>query len=324
MLPSGLEYLAIPAFIGGVILLYKGSDILVDGTVKTAAQLGVSALIISVLFVGFGTSSPEFAISVGAAVQQNSDISLGNIIGSCIANLLLVLGLSALIRPIKVKKGIIKREVPILLAATVVLLIWSYFSLLDDYHLIGGISFLIMFAAFVGFFVYCARKERDNNKKYETGKTWKNIAFILLGIAGVVIGAELLIVSSVTIARILNISEFIIALSMVAIGTSLPELVVSAMAAYKGESDVAVGNVLGSNVFNIFLILGFAALFIELKATDYLDYTVILLLVTIIMLPICCTKRGISRFEGLLMLILYAVFIWYIFVGHQIIPALLG
>ena len=317
MLPSGLELLAIPAFIGGVFLLYKGSDILVSGTVKTAAQLGVSALIISVLLVGFGTSAPEFAISVGAAAQQNSAISLGNIIGSCIANLLLVLGIAAIIKPIKVKKGIIKREMPIMLGATVVLLVWSYFGLLDEpYNQIGGISFLIMFAAFVGFFIHCAHKERDNDKKIDTGKTSKNIAFIILGIAGVVIGAELLIISSVTIATILEISPFIIAVSMVAVGTSLPELVVSAMAAYKGESDVAVGNVLGSNVFNILLILGFAALFIPLNAIASFDHILIMLLVTIILVPICFTKRGISRPEGVMMLAGYGAFIWYIFVGH--------
>jgi len=316
MFPSGLELLAIPAFIGGVILLYKGSDILVDGTVKIATQLGVSALIVSVLLVGFGTSAPEFAISAGAAVQQNSDISLGNIIGSCIANLLLVLGIAAIIKPIKIQKGIVRREVPILLGATVVLLVWSFFGLLDEYHIIGGITFLIMFAAFVAFFVHCAHKERNSNKKHEPGKTGKNIMFIILGIAGVVIGAELLIISSVEIAELLKIDAFIIALSVVAVGTSLPELVVSAAASRKGESDVAIGNVLGSNVFNILLILGFAALFIPLKATAKLDHTLILLAVTLIMVPICCTKRGISRVEGVIMLAMYGAFIWYIFVGH--------
>lgn len=317
MIPTGLEILTIPIFAMGVVLLWKGSDILVNGTVKTAAQLGVSALIISVLFVGFGTSSPEFAISVGAAAQQNPSISLGNIIGSCIANLLLVLGIAAIIRPIKIQKGIFRREVPIMIGATVVLLIWSYFGLLDEpYHIIGGITFLIMFAAFVAFFVHCAHKERDNNKKYESGKIGKNIMFIILGILGVVVGAELLIVSSVEIAEFLRIDAFIIALSMVAVGTSLPELVVSAMAAHKGESDVAIGNVLGSNVFNILLILGVAALFIPLNAAVSLDYTLILLLVALIIVPICCTKRGISRVEGVMMLAIYGAFIWYIFVGH--------
>ena len=316
MFTNGLELLAIPAFIGGVLLLYKGSDILVDGTVKTATQLGVSALIISVLFVGFGTSAPEFAISVGAAAQNkvtSADISLGNIIGSCIANLLLVLGIASIIKPIKIKGGIIKREIPIMIGATIILFIWSYFGLLDvHYHIIGGISFLILFALFIGFFIYCAKKERSINKKYKKGKTWKNIIFIILGISAVIFGAYLLIESAVTIAYILSIPTFIIAISMVAVGTSLPELVVSAMAAYKGESDVAVGNVLGSNVFNILLILGFAALFIPLNAIKSLDSILILLGISLLIVPICFTQNIISRKEGLLMLVIYIVFIWYL------------
>ena len=313
MFPVGFEYLAIPAFIIGVFFLWKGSDILVDGVSKTAFQLGISALIISVILVGFGTSAPEFAISIGAAIARNSDISLGNIIGSCIANLLLVLGVSALIRPIKVKKGIIKREVPIMLGATFALLVWSYFGLLDTYRVLGGILFLVLFSAFVLYFIRCAKNERDLEKKYEAGETRKNIIFIFLGIIGVVLGAWLLIESAVTIATILGVSPFVIALSMVAVGTSVPELVVSATAAYKSKSDIAIGNVLGSNVFNILLILGFAALFIPLKAVGSLDYILILLGVTIVMVPILKTGHAISRIEGLFMLIVYAVFIWYIF-----------
>lgn len=313
MLPVGFEYLAVPAFIIGVVFLWKGSDILVDGVSKTAFQLGISALIISVILVGFGTSSPEFAISIGAAIQRNSDISLGNIIGSCIANLLLVLGVSALVRPIKVKKGITKREVPIMLGATFALLVWSYFGLLDIYHVFGGILFLILFSVFVFYFIRCAKNERDLERKYEPGETSKNIAFIVLGIAGVVLGAWLLIESAVTIATVLGVTPFVIALSMVAVGTSVPELVVSATAAYKNKSDIAIGNVLGSNVFNILLILGFAAIFIPLRAVDSLDYILILLGVTVIMVPIFETSHAISRLEGLFMLFVYVVFIWYIF-----------
>ena len=171
--------LAIPAFLLGVILLCKGSDILVDGTSKTAAQFGISALIISVILVGFGTSAPEFAISVGAAYQNNSDISLGNVIGSCIANLLLVLGIASIIKPIKVKKSIIKREVPIMLGATVVLLLAAFLGLLDKYRVIGGIIFLILFALFIYYFFCCAKKERENSKKLDSGKPTKNIIFII-------------------------------------------------------------------------------------------------------------------------------------------------
>ncbi|KYK29541.1 hypothetical protein AYK20_05205 [Thermoplasmatales archaeon SG8-52-1] len=316
MIPSGLEILAIPIFLGGVIILYKGSDILVDGTSKTAAKLGVSTLIISVLLVGFGTSAPELAISVGAAIQNDSGISLGNVIGSCIANLFLILGLSALIRPIKINKGIIGREMPILLGATFVLLFSSYANLFDNMHVFGGIIFIILFIMFILYFVQCAKREKIKNKKINSGNTGKNILFIIIGIISVIIGAELLIMSSVTIAKILNIPTFIIALSIVAIGTSLPELAVSVMAAYKGESDIAIGNVLGSNVFNIFLILGIAALFIPLNAIDSIDHILILTAVTLMMYPILFTSHTISRKEGVLMLVFYGIFIWYAFFGY--------
>ena len=312
MIPTGLEILAIPTFIVGVLFLYKGSDILVEGTARTAAKIGISTLIISVLLVGFGTSAPEFAISVGAAATKNSDISLGNIIGSCIANLLLVLGISAIIKPIKIKKCIVKRELPIMVGATVVLIIASVLSLLDKYHVIGGILFLIFFSLFVIFFIVCAKREQTN-KRYDDGKTIKNICFIIFGIIGVVAGAWLLIESSITIAEIIGIPQFVIAMSMVAIGTSLPELVVSAMASYKDESDIAVGNVLGSNVFNILLILGFAALFINLNAMGTINHLVVLLGVTIVMTPILATGHSVSRKEGIIMLFIYAIFMIYLF-----------
>ena len=310
--------LALPVFIIGVIFLWKGSDILVDGTSKTAAHLGISALIVSVILVGFGTSAPEFAISVGAAAQNNSDISLGNIIGSCVANLLLVLGVAAIVRPIKIKKGIIRREFPIMLGATIVLLVASFFGFLDTYRWIGGALFLILFASFVVYFVMCARKEWTNGRKIDTGKTSKNLLFIALGIIGVVAGAWLLIESSMLIAEFFGIPTFIIAISLVAVGTSLPELVVSSMAAHKNEHDIAVGNVLGSNVFNIFLILGFAALFIPLKAIDFLPHLWILLAVSLIMFPILYTGNIISRKEGVFMLVIYSIFIWYSFFGYTL------
>jgi cation:H+ antiporter len=332
MLPNGYEILTIPAFIIGVGLLYKGSDLLVDGTVKTATYLGISTLIISVLLVGFGTSAPEFAISVGAAIQNkvgSAGISFGNIVGSCIANLLLVLGISSLIRPIKIQSGIIRREVPIMFGATIILVIFSFLGLLDTYHLIGGILFLLLFILFVRFFINCAKKERKNEKQIDPGKITKNIIFSILGIAGVVLGAVLLIESAETIANALNIPAFIIAVSLVAIGTSLPELVVSSVAAYRGEADIAVGNVLGSNVFNILLILGFAALFIPLGAIGWgsegtLDDIIILLAVSLIMFPILCTKHTISRFEGVFMLIIYGVFVWYTYGGSEIVFSFIG
>jgi len=305
---------ALPTFVIGVLFLYKGSDILVDGTAKTAAKLGVSALIISLVVVAFGTSAPEFAISFGAALQNYADISIGNIIGSCIANLLLVLGLSAIVRPIHVEKGIIKREMPILLGSTALFLVVSFFGLLDTHHKIGGLLFLVVFMVFICYCIRCAKKERsENREKYDLGALQKNILFIVLGIVGVILGAWFLIESAVTIADFLGIPKLIIALSMVAIGTSLPELVVSATAAYKNEADIAVGNVIGSNIFNIYLILGAAALLIPLNAFVSLHHIVFLLVITAILIPILYTGYQISRKEGIVLLGLYSVYIWYLF-----------
>jgi cation:H+ antiporter len=305
--------IAIPFFIIGVLVLYKASDMLIDGTVKTALQIGVSTLIISVLLVGFGTSAPEFAISVGAAIQSQNAISLGTIIGSVIANILLVLGISAIIKPINVKKGIIGRELAIMICAAVVLAVSSFLGLLDDYRFIGGILFLSLFAIFIWFFINCAKNERVKLNNLENGRTWRHILFVVIGIAGVVIGAYILIESSVMMAHMFGVPSIVIAMSMVAIGTSLPELVVSSMASYKDESDVAIGNVLGSNVFNILLILGFAALFTPLKADEHIDTILILLAVCFLMLPIVYTKNKITRFEGVIMLFIYSGFILYIF-----------
>jgi cation:H+ antiporter len=305
--------LSIPAFIIGIIFLWKGSDILVEGTSHTAAKLGISSIIISLIIVAFGTSAPEFAISFGAALQNRADISLGNIIGSCIANIFLVIGISSIIRPIKIRKSIIRRELPIFVASSMILFLFSFLGLLDEYHYFGGLFFIIFFIFFIIYFIQCARKERKNFEKYSEGSTKKNILFIIFGIIGVVLGAWLLIESAITIADILNIPPFVIALSMVAIGTSLPELVVSSMAAYKGKSDIAIGNVLGSNVFNIFLILGVSALFIPLQVFDSFYHLIFLLIATFIMIPAVHTGHIISRLEGVIFLILYSVFILFIF-----------
>lgn len=312
--------IAIIAFLVGVAFLYKGSDILVEGTSHAAAHFGVSSLIISVVIVAFGTSAPEFAISVGAAIQDyagivssGAAISVGNVIGSCIANLLLVIGISAVIRPIKIQKGIIKRELPIVFLVTIILPVFGVLQLLDAFHLAGGILFLFFFILFVWFFIQCARKERIKTENFDKGTTVKNIVFIILGIAGVVLGAWLLIESAITIADYFGIPPLIISLSMVAVGTSLPELVVSAMAAYKGHSDIAIGNVLGSNVFNILLILGAAAFFIPLQMHLSFDYLLILILVTFVMIPILFTDGEVSRHKGIFLLFIYALFIWYTF-----------
>jgi len=313
---------AIIAFIAGVIFLYKGSDMLVEGTTHTAAHFGVSALIISVVIVAFGTSTPEFAISVGASIQEyagavegGAAISVGNIIGSCIANFLLVIGISAIIRPIKIKKEIIKREFPIVILVTFLLFIFAVLNLLDTFHVFGGLLFLIFLFVFVWYFINCAKKERIETEKISEGSTVKNIVLISLGIIGVVLGAWFLIESAITLADFFGIPPLIISLSMVAVGTSLPELVVSVMASHKGESDIAIGNVLGSNVFNILLILGASALFIPLRIFEAMDHLFLLILITLFMIPILFTRGKVNRLKGALLLVVYVVYMWYTFFG---------
>jgi len=304
---------AVPAFLVGIALLYKCSDYLVVGSSKTAAYLRVSPLIISVVVVAFGTSAPEMAISVGAAVGGNAEISLGNVVGSCVANLMLVLGLAAVIRPVKIGGSVLRRELPLLLAATVLLLVFSVVGLLDEFRLLGGALFLVLFVCFVWYFVRIARREREKIEKIQVKSINRNVALIVVGIAGVVFGAYLLIESSISIATFFGVPTFVIALSMVAIGTSLPELVVSAMAAFRGEDDIAVGNVLGSNVFNILLVLGASALFVPLGAKQNILESVFLLGITVLLFPLLYRGFDVNRWEGILLLVGYGVFTYWIY-----------
>ncbi len=302
-------------FVLGVFFLYKGSDVLIIGTSKTAARLGVSSLVISLTIIAYGTSVPELTASSIAAFQSHPSFSLGNIIGSCIANLLLVLGLSAVIRPLSVSRTIIKREMPILLAATILLII---FSKLNLFNVVGGIIFILIFLVYIVFFVESARRERNDSLSVidlkNSGDLKKYILFIMIGLLSVVLGAKFLVDSSVFFARIFAIPEIVIAITLVAIGTSLPELAISAVAARKGESDISIGNIIGSNVFNILLVTGTCAIIIPLPVgSKFFISSIVLLIVTLILFPILYTGKKISRFEGIFLLVLYSLYMWYVF-----------
>jgi len=301
-------------FIAGIGLLYKCSDILVEGTSKVALRIGISSLIISLTIVAYGTSAPEFATSALASYRAHSSLSLGNVLGSCLANLLLVLGISAVIKPLSVNLGIVKRELPILLASTVLLLMLSIRGNLDA---LSGLVMLCAFAMYLIFFIKMAKKERKRRIKFiENNRDGmpKYVLFIIFGLIGVVVGAQLLVDSAVYLANILGVPEFLIAISMIAVGTSLPELAVSATASLKGESDISIGNLIGSNVFNILLILGVCSsisiIHIDLKS---MLSELFLLFVTLIMFPIFYTKGKVSRAEGALLLAIYAVYLVLLF-----------
>ncbi|HID25153.1 MAG TPA: calcium/sodium antiporter [Thermoplasmata archaeon] len=299
-------------FAVSVLLLYKGSDILVMGTSRTAAHLGVSSLVISLTIVAYGTSVPELAASGLAAFQSHTSFSLGNVAGSCLANLLLVLGLSAVINPLSVSKTIVKREMPVLLLAVILLLFLSYFDLLN---IVGGFILILFFALYLVFFIKIAHSEhKTNDIVHEYSSLKKYGAFIVLGIIFVVTGAQLLVHSAVFFAEVLGIPEIVIAITLVAIGTSLPELAVSAVASKKGESDISIGNLIGSNVFNILLIIGVCSLITPLPVdAKFIASIIILLAVTVVLFPILYTGKRISQVEGFFLLALYGIYIWYVF-----------
>ncbi len=302
-------------FLIGIILLLKGADILVDGASKMAAKLGISSLIISLTIVAYGTSAPESFVSFLAALEGYESIAIGNVIGSCIANLLLVLGISAIVRPLKVKKGIIKREMPLLVGSVLLFMLVSIGGILNW---IGGIILLVVFVFYITFFVGLAKREREINNTKENKKQQnnlsKNILFILLGIIGVVVGAEFLIMSSIFIANTLEIPKVVIALSIVAIGTSLPELVVSSVASYKNEADICIGNLIGSNIFNITLILGICSLILPIRVEMVsLLASIFLLCVNVVIIFMLYTGYSISRKEGAILLAGYYIYIFYIF-----------
>ena len=307
-------------FLIGIILLLKSADILVDGASKMAAKLGISSLIISLIIVAYGTSAPESFVSFLAALEGYESIALGNVIGSCIANVLLVLGISAIVRPLKVKKGIIKREMPLLVGSVLLFMLVSIGGILNW---IGGIILLVVFIFYITFFIGLAKREREMNNreinntkenKKQQNNLSKNILFILLGIIGVVLGAEFLIMSSIFIANSLEIPKVVIALSIVAIGTSLPELVVSSVASYKNEADICIGNLIGSNIFNITLILGICSLILPIHVEMVsLLATIFLLCVNVVIIFMLYTGYSISRKEGAILLAGYFIYIFYIF-----------
>lgn len=300
-------------FIIGIILLCKSAEILVEGASKTATKLGISPLIISLTIVAYGTSAPESFVSLLATLEGYDGISIGNVLGSCIANLLLVLGISALVRPLEVKKGIIKREMPIFVG---IVLLFMLVSIRGILNWIGGIVLLAVFVFYITFFVGLAKKETNSaqaNKKQKNDIS-KNILFIVFGIMGVIVGAEFLIISSIFIASALSVPKVILALSVVAIGTSLPELAVSSVASYKNEPDISIGNLIGSNIFNMTFILGICSLILPIHI-DMVSWlaTIFLFFVILVIILMIYTGPTVSRRGGTILLTGYCLYIFCIF-----------
>lgn len=302
-----MEYILL---IIGFVLLIKGADFFVDGASSVAAKLKVPSLIIGLTVVSMGTSMPEAAVSISASLSGDNGISLGNVIGSNIFNLLMVVGVSSIIFPIITDREILKRDMPINIGITAVLCIMLFDGKLSR---LDAVILLLVFATYMFILIRSALKNRVEAEETKVLTWFKSILFIVLGVAAIIGGGQLVVNSATTIAKTFNMSDTLIGLTVVAIGTSLPELVTSIVAAKKGNSGIAMGNVVGSNIFNILFILGMAGVIKPMSADNafFID-TGILIGVSLMMLLFAFTKRKTGRVEGAIGVLVYIAYTAYI------------
>lgn len=308
--------LSILLLVAGFVLLIKGADIFVDGASSTAENFKVPKMLIGLTIVAFGTSAPEFAVSVSALASGSTDMVLGNVIGSCILNILLILGVAALIRPIKIKDNTVRKEIPLCLLISVLLAV-----LFLDIFLAGGdinqitradaIVILLFFTVFLYYLFSMAKQKKekveDTKPRFTLGKS---AALILVGLAGIIIGSQLVVDSATDLAEVIGLSERVIALTVIAFGTSLPELVTTIVASKKGEQDLVVGNIIGSNIFNICVVLGIpVAIFGTLTPAGFQMLDIVMLVASAAMLFIfAISTKKINRIEGIIMLATFAAY----------------
>ncbi|WP_372625219.1 calcium/sodium antiporter [Arsukibacterium sp.] len=297
-------------------LLFVGAEGLVRGSAAVATRAGLSPLVVGLTIVAFGTSSPELVVSVKAAISQQGDIAVGNVVGSNIFNIAFILGLTALVCPIPVHRQIIKVDAPIALGAAILLV----FLLMD--RTLGRIEGALLITGIIGYTFMNVMLARKDGAALDTSGTEPTIAvmrrswmldivFILAGLVVLVIGSQLLVEHSVKLATYFGISEAVIGLTIVAAGTSMPELATSVVAAFRKQPDIAIGNVIGSNVFNILGILGVASVVTPISATGIstFDYATMIIF-TVLLISLLYTGRLLHRIEGVMLLLLYGAYVF--------------
>ena len=320
----------------GFVLLIKGADYFVDGSCAVAKRLRVPSIVIGLTIVAVGTSLPELAVSTFAAVKHSNAIALGNVVGSNIFNLLMVIGITALFKDMLVKKSILKREMPLLLIISVLLIflagdiLWfggiikknniflfeNGSTMVGNVNRIDGILLLVLFVGFIAWTVSYALKERteeDGTDEVIMLSKRKSAIFIVGGAIAIAVGGQVVVDSAKSLALAAGMSETLVGLTIVAMGTSLPELVTSAVAASKGEADLAIGNVVGSNISNILLVLGLSAAIssVGVTAMNFVDI-IVSLAATIIVFIVASTQRTIKKKEGIFLVIIYTFYMAYI------------
>ena len=308
------ELLMIAIFIvSGLVLLFLGADWLVKGAVTMALHLGLSPLIVGLTVVALGTSIPEALVSVQAALGNQGGIALGNVIGSNILNIALILGLSALIQPLKVDSHLVKADVPLLVGASFMLIV-----LLEDFHIsrIEGALLLLGIVFYVSGNIMTVKRTSPEEDKIEgmeipedpSKNLLRHIGFLILGLIALAFGSDFLVSGAVDLARLWGLSEALIGLTIVSIGTGTPELATALMAAYRKTADIAIGNAVGSNLFNIMFVVGLAGLVAPMDATGINSSDLYVMFgLTILLLPTVWTGMVLDRKEGFLFLAVYAV-----------------
>lgn len=308
-------------FIMGFFILIKGADLLVDGSASIAKKLRISSIVIGLTIVAFGTSAPEFIVNVYASINGNSGIAIGNILGSNIANILLILGISAIIYPVTAKRNTVLKEIPFSLLAIIILGLMANDMLIDGGTFSGltridGLV-LIAFLAIFLYYTFGITKSADDivEDEIKVFSYTKAILFIILGLIGLVVGGKWIVDGAVKIAELYNVSQSLIGLTIVAVGTSLPELATSAVAAYKKQSDIAIGNVVGSNIFNIFWILGASAIIRPLPFSTNLNGDILMTIFASVLLFLVMfvgQKRVIQKWQGVFMVTAYLAYVVYL------------
>jgi len=304
----------------GFILLIKGAGFLVDGSSAIAKRLGVSDLIIGLTIVSFGTSAPELVVNLISSIEGQGDIAVGSIVGSNISNILLILGVSAMIYPLKVKSQTTWKEIPLNFLAAIVLFLVANDQLIDGANeslltRIDGLVLMAFFTIFIYYTIHIARSEREAVEKTHKRPIWLAILMTIVGVVGLTYGGRWVVDSSIEIASMLGLSEALVGLTVVALGTSLPELATSAVAAYRRNTDIAVGNVVGSNIFNIFWVLGLSSSLNDIEFSPSINTDILIFIGATILLFFFSFTGGhhrVTKQEGFMLVAAYVGYIVFL------------
>ncbi len=305
-------FLNILLLVLGFIMLIKGADWFVDGTSGIATKLGIPQLVIGLTIVAMGTSMPEAAVSVTAALKGNAGITIGNVLGSNILNILIILGVTAVIVSVAIQKSTLRVEIPYMIAITVVLILMGKTG--NEISRLEGVVLWVLFIVYLVYLFFLAKNGKEEKKEVTT-PTWKLIIYSIVGLAVVVIGSDFTVDGATAIAKALGMSERFIGLTIVALGTSLPELVTSVTAARKGNADIAIGNIVGSNIFNILFVIGTSALIIPvIYEPGFIIDGIIAAAAGVLLWISVFRKLELRRVWGIIFLICYAAYFVYLLV----------